>query len=35
MLLGITIPLYQAELVLYNTYKLVRARLEQQQSKGI
>lgn len=35
MLLGQTIPLYQTELVLYNTYKLVRARLEQQSSKGI
>lgn len=35
MLLGQTIPLMQAELILYNTFNRVKARLEQQQSKGI
>jgi hypothetical protein len=34
MLVGTPIPLYNTELVLYNTYKIVRARLEQQSSKG-
>lgn len=35
ILLGTVIPLYQAELVLYNTYKTAMARLEQQNQKGI
>lgn len=35
ILLGSTIPLSNAEFQLYKTYKLVQARLEQQQQKGI
>lgn len=35
MLLGKTIPLMNAELVLYNTFNTVKARLEQQRSKGM
>lgn len=35
ILLGLTIPLTSAEFELYKTYQLVKARLEQQQSKGI
>lgn len=35
ILLGLDIPLSNAELVAYNTYQIATARLEQQQSKGI
>lgn len=35
MLLGQTIPIMQAELILYNTFNTVKARLEQQRSKGL
>lgn len=35
ILTGLSLPIYQSEFQLYKTYKLVQARLEQQQQKGI
>lgn len=35
ILLGYSIPITQAEFVLYQTYKIAMARLEQQREKGI
>ena len=35
LLLGKAVPLSNAEFVLYQTYKIAMARLEQQREKGI